>query len=149
MLQRWSTFVLSRGWKRWPARLAATIGRGWARRLPTLYPLLARRGVTLAMAGLLIYMGPWMFALKLDFAAPSARCTRGSEVFWPRYNEYVRPERGFSVGYAAWLFGEDWFDRVGKADLQSSAYRANPSACQRGMLRGDFGTSWIPWLPTD
>jgi len=59
-----------------------------------------------------------------------------------RIAEYLGLHRGPFWGYTAWLTGEDWFDSIGRADLQTSTCRSVPTACSRGVLRGDFGVSW-------
>ncbi|MBN8655753.1 MAG: ABC transporter permease [Anaerolineae bacterium] len=59
-----------------------------------------------------------------------------------RIAEYLGLHRGPFWGYLAWLTGEDWFDNIGRAELQTSTCRSVESTCTLGVIRGDFGTSW-------
>lgn len=56
--------------------------------------------------------------------------------------EYMGLHRGPAWGYVAWLTGEDWLARIGRTDLQRSGCRQIAKLCGKGVLRGDFGTSW-------
>jgi peptide/nickel transport system permease protein len=59
-----------------------------------------------------------------------------------RISEYLGLHRGPIWGYVAWLTGEDWFGAIGQEELQTTTCRAAEATCGKGVLRGDFGTSW-------
>ncbi|MBI3165888.1 MAG: ABC transporter permease [Chloroflexi bacterium] len=80
---------------------------------------------------------------ELRMAGAGGRANQGfTEEQIARIAEYLGLHRGPVWGYIAWLSGEDWFDDIGRADLQTSSCQSVESTCSRGVLRGDFGVSW-------
>lgn len=80
---------------------------------------------------------------ELKFASAGGRQNQGfTEEQIQRISEYLGLHRGPVWGYIAWLSGEDWFDSIGRADLQTSSCRSSETTCGHGVLRGDFGISW-------
>lgn len=91
----------------------------------------------------LLWLAPGGPLDELKLAGAGGRKNQGfTEEQIQRIAEYLGLHRGPLWGYVAWLTGEDWFDSIGRADLQTSTCRAAESTCSRGVLRGDFGTSW-------
>ncbi len=80
---------------------------------------------------------------ELRMAGAGGRANQGfTEEQIARIAEYLGLHRGPFWGYTAWLAGEDWFDNIGREDLQTSSCRSVESTCTRGVIRGDFGVSW-------
>lgn len=80
---------------------------------------------------------------ELRVAGAGGRANQGfTEEQIARIAEYLGLHRGPVWGYIAWLSGEDWFDSIGREDLQTSSCRSAESTCSQGVLRGDFGISW-------
>lgn len=91
---------------------------------------------------------------ELRMAGASDRTQRRSEAEIQRIAEYLGLQRGVFWGYMAWFAGEDWMGAVpesmlprdpktGQAvSLQRSICRQNVADCGKGVIRGDFGTSW-------
>jgi peptide/nickel transport system permease protein len=71
-----------------------------------------------------------------------------------RVSQYLGLHRGPVWGYLAWLTGEDWMDIVPQSlwprseltgepvSLQLTTCQQDEANCGRGVLRGDFGSSW-------
>jgi len=80
---------------------------------------------------------------ELRIAGAGGRANQGfTEEQINRIAEYLGLHRGPVWGYVAWLTGEDWFNKIGRDDLQTSSCRAAPTTCRKGVIRGDFGSSW-------
>jgi len=80
---------------------------------------------------------------ELKIAGAGGRKNQGfNEEQIQRIAEYLGLHRGPFWGYIAWLSGEDWFDDIGRPELQTSSCRSVESTCSRGVIRGDFGVSW-------
>jgi peptide/nickel transport system permease protein len=80
---------------------------------------------------------------ELRIAGAGGRANQGfTEEQINRIAEYLGLHRGPLWGYIAWLTGEDWFEKIGRDDLQTSSCRAAENTCKRGVIRGDFGSSW-------
>lgn len=80
---------------------------------------------------------------ELKIAGAGGRKNQGfNEEQIQRIAEYLGLHRGPIWGYIAWLGGEDWFDEIGKPELQTSSCQSVESTCSHGVLRGDFGVSW-------
>jgi peptide/nickel transport system permease protein len=80
---------------------------------------------------------------ELRMAGRGGRANQGfTEEQIARIAEYLGLHRGPFWGYTAWLTGEDWFDSIGRADLQTSSCRSVETTCTKGVIRGDFGVSW-------
>ena len=91
----------------------------------------------------LLWLAPGGPLDELKIAGAGGRKNQGfTEEQIQRIAEYLGLHRGPVWGYVAWLTGEDWFDSIGREDLQTSTCRSAESTCSRGVLRGDFGTSW-------
>ncbi len=91
----------------------------------------------------LLWLAPGGPLDELRLAGAGGRANQGfTEEQIQRIAEYLGLHRGPLWGYLAWLTGEDWFDAIGREDLQTSSCRAAESTCTRGVIRGDFGTSW-------
>jgi peptide/nickel transport system permease protein len=91
----------------------------------------------------LLWLAPGGPLDELKMAGAGGRANQGfTEEQIQKIGEYLGLHRGPVWGYIAWLTGEDWFDSIGKANLQTSSCRAAESTCSRGVLRGDFGVSW-------
>lgn len=112
---------------------------------------LVRRFIQMTMvvvaASMAIYFLLWLApGGPLDELRMAGRGGRANQGFTDeqiqRIAEYLGLHRGPFWGYVAWLTGEDWFDSIGRDDLQTSTCRAAPATCSTGVLRGDFGTSW-------
>lgn len=80
--------------------------------------------------------------IKLSLAGGRQRNTEQINAQVQRISEYLGLHRGPFWGYVAWLSGEDWFDEIGQAKLQTTTCRSAPATCTQGVLRGDFGVSW-------
>jgi peptide/nickel transport system permease protein len=80
---------------------------------------------------------------ELKIAGAGGRANQGfTDEQIARIAEYLGLHRGPFWGYIAWLGGEDWFDNIGRPELQTSSCRSVESTCGRGVIRGDFGFSW-------
>lgn len=80
---------------------------------------------------------------ELKIAGAGGRKNQGfNEEQIQRIAEYLGLHRGPVWGYIAWLAGEDWFDDIGRSELQTSSCQSVESTCSRGVIRGDFGVSW-------
>lgn len=80
---------------------------------------------------------------ELKIAGAGGRKNQGfNEEQIQRIAEYLGLHRGPVWGYIAWLAGEDWFDDIGRPELQTSSCQSVESTCSRGVIRGDFGVSW-------
>lgn len=80
---------------------------------------------------------------ELRIAGAGGRVNQGfTEEQIQRIAEYLGLHRGPVWGYIAWLTGEDWFRSIGREDLQTSSCRSAPTTCRKGVIRGDFGSSW-------
>jgi peptide/nickel transport system permease protein len=91
----------------------------------------------------LLWLAPGGPLDELKLAGAGGRANQGfTEEQIQRIAEYLGLHRGPLWGYVAWLTGEDWFDSIGRSDLQTSTCRAAENTCSKGVLRGDFGTSW-------
>ena len=91
----------------------------------------------------LLWLAPGGPLDELKLAGAGGRANQGfTEEQIQKIGEYLGLHRGPAWGYVAWLTGEDWFDAIGRSDLQTSSCRSAESTCGRGVLRGDFGTSW-------
>lgn len=91
----------------------------------------------------LLWLAPGGPLDELKLAGAGGRRNQGfTEEQIQRIAEYLGLHRGPMWGYVAWLTGEDWFDAIGREDLQTSTCRSAPATCSRGVLRGDFGVSW-------
>lgn len=91
----------------------------------------------------LLWLAPGGPLDELKLAGAGGRANQGfTEEQIQKIGEYLGLHRGPAWGYVAWLTGEDWFDAIGRADLQTSSCRSAESTCGKGVLRGDFGTSW-------
>jgi peptide/nickel transport system permease protein len=91
----------------------------------------------------LLWLSPGGPLDELKMAGAGGRANQGfTEEQINRIAEYLGLHRGPMWGYVAWLTGEDWFNKIGREDLQTSTCRAVPKTCTRGVVRGDFGTSW-------
>lgn len=103
--------------------------------------------IVVIIASMAIYFLLWLApGGPLDELRMMGRGGRANQGFTEeqiqRIAEYLGLHRGPLWGYLAWLTGEDWFDAIGREDLQTSSCRAAESTCTRGVIRGDFGTSW-------
>lgn len=91
----------------------------------------------------LLWLAPGGPLDELKMAGAGGRANQGfTEAQIQRIAEYLGLHRGPFWGYVAWLVGEDWFDVIGRADLQTSSCRSVATTCSLGVLRGDFGNSW-------
>lgn len=91
----------------------------------------------------LLWLAPGGPLDELKLAGAGGRANQGfTEEQIQKIGEYLGLHRGPAWGYIAWLTGEDWFDSIGRDDLQTSSCRSVESTCSRGVLRGDFGFSW-------
>jgi peptide/nickel transport system permease protein len=91
----------------------------------------------------LLWLAPGGPLDELKMAGAGGRANQGfTEEQIQKIGEYLGLHRGPAWGYVAWLTGEDWFDSIGRADLQTSSCRSAESTCSKGVLRGDFGISW-------
>lgn len=91
----------------------------------------------------LLWLAPGGPLDELKLVGAGGRANQGfTEEQIKRIGEYLGLHRGPIWGYVAWLTGEDWFDSIGREDLQTSTCRAAEATCSRGVLRGDFGVSW-------
>lgn len=91
----------------------------------------------------LLWLAPGGPLDELKLAGAGGRANQGfTEAQIQRIAEYLGLHRGPFWGYIAWLTGEDWFDSIGRADLQTSSCRSVATTCSLGVLRGDFGNSW-------
>ena len=91
----------------------------------------------------LLWLAPGGPLDELKLAGAGGRANQGfTEEQIQKIGEYLGLHRGPFLGYIAWLTGEDWFPAIGREDLQTSSCRAADSTCSKGVLRGDFGTSW-------
>ena len=91
----------------------------------------------------LLWLAPGGPLDELKMAGAGGRANQGfTEEQIQKIGEYLGLHRGPAWGYVAWLTGEDWFDSIGRSDLQTSSCRSAESTCSKGVLRGDFGTSW-------
>ena len=91
----------------------------------------------------LLWLAPGGPLDELKLAGAGGRANQGfTEEQIQKIGEYLGLHRGPIWGYIAWLTGEDWFPVIGREDLQTSSCRAADSTCSKGVLRGDFGTSW-------
>jgi len=91
----------------------------------------------------LLWLAPGGPLDELKLAGAGGRANQGfTEEQIARIGEYLGLHRGPVWGYIAWLTGEDWFDKIGREDLQTSSCRSVETTCSRGVLRGDFGVSW-------
>jgi len=70
------------------------------------------------------------------------RRSRFTEADKQRLEEYLGLHLPGPMRYVVWLTGEDWLARIGRSDWQRPICREDPSSCNRGVLRGDFGQSW-------
>jgi peptide/nickel transport system permease protein len=98
-------------------------------------------------ASMAIYFILWLApGGPLDELRQAGRGGRANQGFTEeqiaRIGEYLGLHRGPFWGYIAWLSGEDWFDSIGRPELQTTTCRAAEATCTLGVLRGDFGTSW-------
>lgn len=91
----------------------------------------------------LLWLAPGGPLDELKMAGAGGRANQGfTEEQIQRIAEYLGLHRGPAWGYVAWLTGEDWFNKIGRADLQTSTCRSAPATCSKGVIRGDFGVSW-------
>lgn len=91
----------------------------------------------------LLWLAPGGPLDELTIAGAGGRRNQGfTEEQIQRIAEYLGLHRGPGWGYVAWLSGEDWFDKIGRSDLQTTSCRAVETTCSKGVLRGDFGISW-------
>lgn len=91
----------------------------------------------------LLWLAPGGPLDELRMAGRGGRANQGfTEEQIQKIGEYLGLHRGPIWGYIAWLTGEDWFDSIGRTDLQTSSCRSVDTTCSRGVLRGDFGVSW-------
>ena len=91
----------------------------------------------------LLWLAPGGPLDELTIAGAGGRRNQGfTEEQIQRIAEYLGLHRGPAWGYVAWLSGEDWFDKIGRSDLQTTSCRAAEATCTRGVIRGDFGVSW-------
>jgi peptide/nickel transport system permease protein len=67
---------------------------------------------------------------------------RLSEQQIQRIAEYMGLHRGPMWGYVVWLTGEDWVGAIGQEHLKRPICQQQSQYCTRGVIRGDFGTSW-------
>lgn len=104
-------------------------------------------GLVVVAASMAIYFLLWLAPGgpldELKIVGAGGRANQGfTEEQIQRISEYLGLHRGPVWGYIAWLTGEDWFDSIGKPELQTSSCRSVETTCSRGVLRGDFGVSW-------
>lgn len=104
-------------------------------------------GLVVIAASMAIYYILWLAPGgpldELKLVGAGGRSNQGfTEEQIQRISEYLGLHRGPVWGYIAWLTGEDWFDSIGKPELQTSSCRSVETTCSRGVLRGDFGVSW-------
>ncbi len=104
-------------------------------------------GLVVIAASMAIYYILWLAPGgpldELKLVGAGGRANQGfTEEQIQRISEYLGLHRGPVWGYIAWLTGEDWFDSIGKPELQTSSCRSVETTCSRGVLRGDFGVSW-------
>ncbi|MBE7434104.1 MAG: ABC transporter permease [Anaerolineales bacterium] len=104
-------------------------------------------GLVVVAASMAIYFLLWLAPGgpldELKIVGAGGRANQGfTEEQIQRISEYLGLHRGPIWGYIAWLTGEDWFDSIGKPELQTSSCRSVETTCSRGVLRGDFGVSW-------
>lgn len=91
----------------------------------------------------LLWLAPGGPLDELKLAGAGGRANQGfTEEQIQKIGEYLGLHRGPVWGYVAWLTGEDWFPAIGREDLQTSTCRSVETTCSKGVLRGDFGTSW-------
>lgn len=91
----------------------------------------------------LLWLAPGGPLDELKMAGAGGRANQGfTEEQIQKIGEYLGLHRGPVWGYVAWLTGEDWFPAIGREDLQTSSCRSVETTCSKGVLRGDFGTSW-------
>ncbi|MEW6084949.1 MAG: ABC transporter permease [Chloroflexota bacterium] len=91
----------------------------------------------------LLWLAPGGPLDELKLAGAGGRANQGfTEEQIQKIGEYLGLHRGPVWGYVAWLTGEDWFPAIGREDLQTSSCRSVETTCSKGVLRGDFGTSW-------
>ncbi len=91
----------------------------------------------------LLWLAPGGPLDELKMAGAGGRANQGfTEEQIQKIGEYLGLHRGPVWGYVAWLTGEDWFPAIGREDLQTSTCRSVETTCSKGVLRGDFGTSW-------
>jgi peptide/nickel transport system permease protein len=91
----------------------------------------------------LLWLAPGGPLDELKMEGAGGRANQGfTEAQIQRISEYLGLHRGPFWGYIAWLTGEDWFDAIGREDLQTTACRSVETTCSHGVVRGDFGFSW-------
>lgn len=103
--------------------------------------------LVIVAASMAIYFILWLApGGPLDELRAAGRGGRANQGFndeqIARISEYLGLHRGPFWGYVAWLSGEDWFDDIGRPELQTSTCRSAESTCTLGVIRGDFGVSW-------